>query len=315
MNGLPEFDPQGEIGRQVNATRLNALVGGLRGGKLQPSKGMRTTQTAGGTTSVPIVKRYPTSATPPFWPRFKPSPEDAATDWVVTISKGIVSDNATTDGDAHPQYELLDLIDADGNPTEFPIVAGQGVYVTYGVDDKGAVKTDAEKPRISIGAATAETSHYDPPAGVETSGDPGTVNRLLAIFDVDTDGNPIPEMFEAGNNIEHWRDLPLIKTMGGETSVVRDFDLASGMFRLRGLTAGLGITLTENNDDIEIKADGGGWWGDATISYTPAVGSTDYITFRIEAGIVKKIFRLSGEIPGDEDTPGATDLGIVDTDT
>ena len=83
----------------------------------------------------------------------------------MTITKGIVSENSTTSGDARIYHELLDLIDTDGNPKRFPINPGQAVYVAYGVYDTGIIRTDAVKPRIIITGDGEESLHYDPPVG------------------------------------------------------------------------------------------------------------------------------------------------------
>lgn len=256
MNGLPTFEVGAEFRRQVTATRMNFMVNGIRSAKLQPSKGVRMSESSGGTTAVPIVRRYPSRVLPPFWPQFDAATESEPGDWVVTITKGIVSENYTSSGDARIYHELLDLIDVDGNPKRFPINPGQAVYVAYGVDDDGAIRTDAIKPRIVITNDGEESSHYDPPVGGESSGTGGTVWHKLAIFEIDSDGNPIPEMFEAGDNIEHWRDLPMFVKAGGTADVFKEYDLTAGKYKTRGITAGVGITVTENADDIEIKAGG-----------------------------------------------------------
>lgn len=314
MNNLPDFDPVAEFHRQVNATSLNKISLNIRGNALQPSKGMRMTQTQGGTTAVPIVKRTPTLATPPFWPRFKPAEPTAAKKWVVTISKGIVVDSVTNNGDAVAYHELLDLIDENGQPAEFPINPGEAVYVTYGVEDTGAILTDAEtKPRIYIGADGETSEHYDPPVGNESTGTAGNIYRKLAVFDLDGDGMIIAEMFEAGNNIYHWRDLPMFQKAGGTADIFKDYSLTLGKYKTRGIT-GNGITITERSDDIEIKNEG--WWGDATVTFTPVVGATQYLTLRFEAGLLKKVFTYaSGEISGTESAPGTAVLAVVDTDT
>jgi len=202
-NGLPSFDPLGDLGRQVNATRLNAIVGGLRSGRLQPSSGMRTTETAGGTTSVPIVRRYPPRVLPPFWPLFEPAEADDESDWTVTITKGVVAEIRAVGSPAIILHELLDLIDENGAPTKFPIIAGQAVYVKYQTDEGGNIITTGEgKPQISIDVAGIESTNPVPADG-ETPGEPGRFARLLAVFEVDADGNPIPENFEAGGHIAH----------------------------------------------------------------------------------------------------------------
>jgi len=285
----------------ARATTVTGFVGG------------RVVQNANGTTLV-AGKQKPTrpgGGTPgPFWPTLGIGGTAETPTYYVTVTRGVIIDRDTTDADAVVYFEPVVL--TTGEPTEFAITDTQSVYVHFETDDTGAI---TGTPEIIVADSDQESIHYAPPAGSATAGTDGDYYYKLATFAV---GPPAElTMFGAGDNVCHYRELPLFLKAGGTADVFKEFNASEGKYKTRGLIAGVGITVTENSDSIEIKRDGDGWWGAMTFTYTPAMGSSQYLTMTFEAGVLTAIYSswTSGYITGTEGTPGTANYTAQDTDT
>lgn len=203
--------------------------------------------------------KNPLSLEPPFWVRFFIN--SAGTGYYATVTRGVVTEFDTDGGtgvDAIIHHELTELeLETDGRRPKFePITDGKAVYVYYETDDKGKIKTDSGgKPQIKIDDDGKDSTHYDPPVGDESSGAGGVFWRKLAVLDV-VDSVPKCIPWEMGGNLKHWRQLPIFKKAGGTADIFKEYDLDAGRYLTRGITAGAGITVTQNASDIEIKAAG-----------------------------------------------------------
>jgi hypothetical protein len=83
---------------------------------------------------------------------------------------------------------------------------------------------------------------------------------------------------------------------------------------LRTLTAGAGITITENADSVEVAADGasGGWWGTVSWLFVPGGGggSSQNLILTFENGILTDVSLDGTDIPGTQATPGDAELEV-----
>lgn len=204
----------------------------------------------------------------PFWPTLKNTGTPTAPTYAVTVTRGIVIDRVTSDVDAVVYFEPVVL--TSGDPTEFPITDTQSVYVHFETDDTGAI---TGTPEIVVEDSDQESIHYAPPAGSATAGTDGDYYYKLATFAV---GPPVKlTMFGAGDNVSHYRELPIFIKAGGTADTFKEYLASEGKYQTRGISAGDGITVTENDDDIEIKMDATlGFWGTYTIRFNDAVNST-----------------------------------------
>lgn len=249
----------------------------------------------------------------PFWPSLINTGTTEAPTYAVTVTRGVVVDRVTTDADAVVYYEPVVL--TTGEPTQFAITDTQCVCVKVATLDTGAIDG---VPEIVVVNSDKESIHYIPPVGNETTGTAGEYYYKLASFAV---GPPaVLTMFAAGDNIEHYRELPMFVKAGGTADVFKEFLASAGKYKTRGISAGDGITVTENASDIQIKLDPAmGIWGTFTLRFNDDVNSTySELSLTFENGILTATGYAGDTIhtgAGTEASPIGALITCADTDT
>lgn len=241
---------------QPTPERWRMLGEYLKSQTIKSGPGIRVNSNTASGTVISAAKPQPPppQQDPPLWPRFV---KDGA-NWMVTVSRGVVTDRVTKTGDAVVIHEIPNQLSGGDLALIGPITNGQAVYVKVEVKETGEIGVTSGDPCSIVIANDGEASvHYDPPCGDETSGTAGTMYYKLAVFNV-TGDIVTPDYVMAGSNIDHYRELPMFIKAGGTADVFKEFDLTAGKYKTRGITAGTGITVTENTDDIEIKLDSDG---------------------------------------------------------
>ena len=193
------------------------------------------------------LKRRPqvSDAMPPLWPRFMPDPESS--NHLVTVTPGVVYDHATISGAAIATYGFSNQFDSDGLK-KFSITLGQCVYAHYYVDAEGAVlNASSYVPEIIVGAAGLAGTHYAPPIE-SSSGSAGDYYILLAQLEANDDGTYQITRSAAGDNISHYRELPMFQATGSGDfhPLFTEFNLATAKYKYKGLKAVAPLTLAES---------------------------------------------------------------------
>lgn len=240
--------------------------------------------------------------------------EKSDTSYKVTIKEGWVIERQPK-STVHPAVKFF-MPKAGGvalNTTPRPqltMAIGNTAWCRVRTNMQGGISGD---PTILIAAADQDGLHYYPLDPDESGQDGDYYIKLFKL--VDDGGSPAVQVYQQ-SDIEHTAQLWTGENVGSGSRVFKEHKQDQNIYKFRSIKSGLGIIVTENSDDIEIKTDPNGWWGDATITFNPVSGPTQYITFRLEAGVVKKMFTYSaGDIPGTQASPGTATLAVVDTDT
>jgi len=199
----------------------------------------------------------------------------------------------------------------DGDRTRFGISVGEQVSLVVHVDEDGGLDSGSGDPvEIAITGEDEASTHYDPPVGDETSGSGGTYYYKLGVLrDADaTHPSPWIERFLAGSHVSHFRELPKFKKKAGTYDIFKEFDAAAGEYKTKGLTAGEGIDIVDDEESLEIKLDygidDGGFSGDITIrdcdgdpGADPPVPATLRFRIRVVNGLIVGINESTTSVP------------------
>jgi hypothetical protein len=247
---------------------------------------------------------------PPLWVTLFQTPGEVGV-WKIYVQYGQVVPRHNTSTDL-------------GTPIEITALPTQAAPLTVVINTKLWVKlTISDAGKCTAAAFESGTSFPDdtPPqlkGGDNTSGTTGYRHIRIAeiIADPNSSGTPpllITKQLLTGH-IDHFQNelVDNIDTTG--SNILKKFDIASGVFQLRTLTAGAGITITENADSVEVAADGasGGWWGTVSWLFVPGGGggSSQNLVLTFEAGILTEVTLDAVDIPGTEATPGDAELEV-----
>lgn len=254
-------------GQPVKASDYNLLLAALatlsadvRAAEIRPGPDIAAARNAGGTTLSLKKRRGPGADTlPPLWPVLAAKSVGEATVLYCTVTRGLVHDHATIGAPGAQTLlpvEISNLL-TNGEPTEFSLTVGDRIYVVHQQTDKGAVKTaTGVKPAIVVTDDDLISIHYDPPVGDETSGTEGYTAVLLAEL-IEEDGTPVLLYHKAGDNIDHWRELPVFKKAAGDYDSFKEYDFPNGRFLTKGHTGktmatGLKtIDYTDTDDELQ----------------------------------------------------------------
>jgi len=160
-----------------------------------------------------------------------------------------------------------------------------GNKITCKITENGSGIVTAAVIEIAASAWPASTA-TTLKGGDNASGTGGVKHvRLCEIVKV-TD-TPEVKIWATGH-IDHFSP-ELIENTSSSNALLKQFDAATGVWLLRTLTAGTGITLTQNANDIALSTTGGtGIYG--TFTWTGGVGDSSMM-LRFEAG---KLVEASG---------------------
>lgn len=198
-----------------------------------------------------------------------------------------------------------------GERTRFSIGIDDQISLVVHVDENGGLDSTGGDPvEIAITSEDQASTHYDPRIADETSGSGGTYYYKLGVLrDADAD-HPFPwiERFLAGSHVDHFRELPRFKKIAGTYDIFKEFDSAAGQYKTKGLTAGDGIDIVDNNQSLEFKLDYGddpeGFTGDITIrdcdgdpGASPPVPGTLKFRIRVVNGLVVAVNETTTQKP------------------
>jgi hypothetical protein len=263
---LPNEPKKGESVRQ----KIVEMLRFLRSSTITGGSGCIIRESPNGRTiEVPKVATKPSGARSveqPFEVRLTTDNSGESPVFSVIISPGYVIErkviNIAADPEGDPPvaasdcltYHLPDgIFDESNDPKEHVVTNNQAAFVKVDVDDQGMI----EAAEIVVDEKGKKSTHYVPPVGDETAGTPGEYYYKLAEFATDGDTLAITR-FHARSHIDHFQELPRFVKAGGDAEIFKTFDAEEGKYKTRGITAGAGITVTQREDDIEVKTTGEG---------------------------------------------------------
>jgi hypothetical protein len=196
---------------------------------------------------------------PPLWVTLFQTPGEVGV-WKIYAEYGQVVPRHNTSADLGTPIEITAL------PTQaapLTVVINTKLWVKLTISDSGKCTAAA----FESGASFPDDTPPQLKGGDNTSGTTGYRHIRIAeiIADPNSSGTPpllITKQLLTGH-IDHFQNelVDNVDTTG--SNILKSFDLATGKFLLRTLTAGAGITITENADSVEVAADGAasGIWG------------------------------------------------------
>ena len=158
-----------------------------------------------------------------FWPLFRTISEGDSITYKVRVTHGFIEDHITGEGAAQASYPCHNqYIDPPSNTklVEFDVESGDYISVFVPVTKKGALRNPygdgvngVPGGLIVVGGDYSGASvHYIPPVGDGWDGGAeGSYYYPLAKFEVDAEGAFKITYILAGDNIQHFRDLPMFK--------------------------------------------------------------------------------------------------------
>jgi hypothetical protein len=183
--------------------------------------------------------------------------------YTATVTPGFVLERIVPSGGDSLIYHLPDGIfakDDEGADTEelekHAIAPGQAIYIKVHTLVSGAIGIKPEEPPLPeppppvlvvVSANNEESTHHEVPFG-EGEGEPGFYYYKLAVME----GTKLKKNGGiAGQHIDHWADLPLFETEGGE-KIEKEYDGGAGIYRLRGIEGIRQIEVTGAEDTIQV---------------------------------------------------------------
>jgi hypothetical protein len=183
--------------------------------------------------------------------------------YTATVSPGFVLERIVPSGGDAVIYHLPDGIfakDDEGADTEelekHAIAPGQAIYIKVHTLVSGAIGIKPEEPPLPeppppvlvvVSGDNEESTHHEVPFG-EGEGEPGFYYYKLAVME----GTKLKKNGGvAGQHIDHWADLPLFETEGGE-KIEKEYDGGAGIYRLRGIEGIRQIEVTGAEDTIQV---------------------------------------------------------------
>jgi len=225
-------------------------------------------------------------AFPPFWPTLN---READGTLKLTMVEGYVllRRNETSDAVAR--------IIPSSIPDELTVAVGDKITCRLEETNEGIFTT------ASVVLTSGDWPESDPPTlkgGDDSTGASG--DRHIPLCEIiDDDGFSKVKIWNTGH-IDHFQPSLIENVDTSGARVLQKFDVASGMWMLRRLIAGDGVTITENAGDIEVAADGGtGLWAEITFDFQDEVGSdSNTLVATFEAGRLTGLTATSGFITG-----------------
>jgi hypothetical protein len=201
----------------------------------------------------------------------QPTETEEGEAFTVTVSEGLLIERDVRNGeatDALIYHEADNHRDENGNLRKFEVAAGDSMFLVVEVDKLGRVAItpedppeDPPPPAVTLAVMPSDTAsvHYEPEIGAGTAnqGAPGTYHYRLADFIAGAAAGSVvmvPKM--AGQDIDHWQDLPTFQNAGGAT-IWKEWDASQGVYKTKGITAQAPLTATARENDIQLGFDGG----------------------------------------------------------
>jgi hypothetical protein len=194
-------------------------------------------------------------------------------------------------------------------PESSPLSVAVGNKITCKITEDGSGRVTAAV--IEKAASTWPTSTATTLKGGDNTSGTGGVKHIRLCEIVKVTDTPQVVIWHTGH-IDHFCP-ELVENTGSTNAILKEFDATSGAWLLRTLTAGSGITITENANDIEIESDlATGWWGTVSWLFVPAGGggSSQNLILTFEAGNLKTVSLDGTGISGTEATPGDAEIEV-----
>jgi hypothetical protein len=249
--------------------KWNQLLDRLAAMRVASGPGIRVYQgPQGQVVSALQARRRPADRTVPFEVT---GPTKDGEAWHVTVGEGYVVER---DVKRAEEADAVILHEADNHFEEEPadelrkfvIEAGESIFVRVEVNKRGEISItpddppeDPEPPAVTLevgSTADTKSEHYAPEIGATLPGEPGTYYYELARFTAgEEEGSLVMEPVLTGQHICHWQELPTFENAGGET-IWKEWAAATGVYKTKGITALAPLTVTGNEDDVEISFEG-----------------------------------------------------------
>lgn len=228
----------------------------------------------------------------------------------VTVQDGWVNERSPISSSNVTFVHKPGNILTDGDRTRFAIAVGEQVSVVVYVDEDGGLDSGSGDPvEIAITDEDQASTHYDPPIATDSGSGGVYYYKLGVLRDADaTHPYPWIERFLTGSHISHFRELPKFKKKAGTHDIFKEFDAAAGEYKTKGITAGDGIDIVDDDESLEIKldygTDPGGFSGDITIrdcdgdpGADPPVPATLRFRIRVVNGLIVGINESTTSVP------------------
>jgi len=227
---------------------------------------------------LPTRKFFPVYG--PFTPLFSiVDPAAFVASYTVKVTDGVVIDretnSATLSGggtaimpDGVILWKCDNRLDVNGEMAEFPIQSGDSVWVCVTVQKSGAVGSVLSALVCSIvvgkitgSPAVGKSAHWFPPieedvANPLSAGADGTYFYKLATLTVDPSGEMKVENFCAGDNIQHFRELPKFGHLGYGQPIFKQYNPVTGMYEYYSIAGISPVTVQRVNDTLQIGLSG-----------------------------------------------------------
>jgi hypothetical protein len=270
---------------------------------------MQVTSTHGGVILIKKKQRIARTAKPPLWVTLLQVAGDPVT-WEVFVEYGHVvpRHNASTD-----TGEPILISDLPTNDARLTVTENTKLWVELTINTDGKCTEAA----FQHGTTWEEDVAPQLKGGDDATGEEGFRYIRIAeiIADPDSVASPPPLISNQllTGHIDHFQNELVENVSGSGARVLKEFDLTSAAWMLRLLTAGAGITITENASDIEIEATAAsGWWGTVSWLFVPAGGggSSQNLILTFENGSLKTVSLDGSGITGTEAAPGDAELEV-----
>lgn len=179
------------------------------------------------------------------------------------------------------------------------IEKGKQISLVVKVNQDGEIGAEeGNAVEIAITDEDIGSTHYYPKIADETAGIPGIYYYKLGVLREASETHPQPyiEKVLSGSHIDHFRELPQFKKIAGSYDIFKRYDASTGIYKTKGLSAGEGISIDDNEQRIEISVDygeDGPYNGDITIrdcdgdpGATPPVLGTLKLRIRVVNGLI-----------------------------
>jgi len=299
----PHFDHLGNAS-QLGATNMNKLGENVAARTTRPGVGTRMTQTSSGISISAVKPKIQTRALPPFWPTLKGNGDNGL---LLDMEDGyVVLRKKKTGEDAMATLLPVTI------PDELTVAVGDKITCRIQEDSEGLFTT------ASIVVTSGDWPESLAPVlkgGDNTSGTAG--DRHVRLCEIVEDEQTRKVIVWNTGHIDHFQPTLIENADTSGARVLKEFDPSAGMWILRRLIAGAGLTMTENADDIEVGLEGAeGKWAEITWDVDNN-GSLSALTLSFEAGRLVGIAAAGSDASetgaGTEADPCIASIAFYDT--
>lgn len=237
----PEYPMKGKPVEQTIVEIIDYLkaitIKDVQGGALKESRN-------GTTISIPTVIR-PKILQPEINPFYPTLTGNETSGLLLYMASGYVEIRHKETSDS-----IENIVPTSIPPESSPLSVSVGNKITCKITEDGSGRVTAAV--IEKAASTWPTSTATTLKGGDNASGTGGVKHIRLCEIVKVTDTPQVVIWHTGH-IDHFCP-ELVENTGSSNAILKEFDATTGAWLLRTLTAGAGITLTQNANDVEIEA-------------------------------------------------------------